>query len=214
MRSLGVTYKSAWFMAHRVREAMKVGGLVAPSPMGGEGQVVEADETYHGKVGSPRVSPTRKYRGAPTKGGHSGPAQKRAIVALVERGGSVRTFHAGVADKATINRILDENVARESRLHTDESRLYGDAADKFAKHETRQALGWRICPRRRAYEQRRRLLLNLQARDARHLISTARRSICIGISRNMTSATTIGPSWATAIRPALSSRSRGPKASD
>ncbi len=132
MRSLGVTYKSAWFMAHRIREAMKVGGLLAPTPMGGEGKIVEADETYYGKLENPKPSPQRLGRPY-IQGGRR--ANKRAIVALIERGGSVRTFHAGVADKATINRILDENVARESRLHTDESRLYGDAAEKFAKHE-------------------------------------------------------------------------------
>lgn len=57
-------------------------------------------------------------------------------MALVERGGSVRTFHAGVADKDTINKIIAENVAKESRLHTDESRLYNDAKTLVSKHET------------------------------------------------------------------------------
>ena len=58
------------------------------------------------------------------------------LVSLVERGGSVRSFHVPTADKASVSKIVKENVARESRLHTDESRLYGDAADHFAQHES------------------------------------------------------------------------------
>jgi transposase-like protein len=132
-RTLKVTYRTAWSMAHRIREAMRDGGLVAP--MGGEGGVVEADETYHGKVDTPRPR-ARGRIPQPTKKGRSGPADKRAIVALVERGGSVRSFHVAVADKATVQKIVTENVAREARLHTDESRLYGDATKHVAEHET------------------------------------------------------------------------------
>ena len=131
-RMLKVTYKSAWFMAHRIREAMRAGGVLAP--MGGQGGIVEADETYYGKVEEQR--PRRKNLPPPTKGGKVGPAGKRAIVSLVERGGSVRSFHVAVADKATVQKIVTENVARESRLHTDESRLYGDATKHVASHET------------------------------------------------------------------------------
>jgi hypothetical protein len=131
-RTLGVTYKAAWFLSHRIREAMRDGGLV---PMGGEGKVVEADETYHGKISTPRVSPQRKGRPF-TKGGKSGPSQKRAIVGLVERDGPVRTFHVAVADKASVHAIVAANVAKETRIHTDESRLYGDVAGHFAGHDT------------------------------------------------------------------------------
>jgi transposase-like protein len=131
-RTLGVTYKSAWFMAHRIREAMRDDDL-AP-PMGGEGKIVEADETYHGKVEEER--PRNKYLPPPTKGRRTGPAGKRAIVSLVERGGSVRSFHVAVADGETVGRIVAENIARESRLHTDESRLYTKAGAEFADHET------------------------------------------------------------------------------
>ena len=87
-RMLGVTYKTAWFMAHRIREAMKD---VAPEPMGGEGKVGEADETYYGKLETPR--PRNKYSPPPTRGGKQGGAQKCAILGLVERGGKARTFH-------------------------------------------------------------------------------------------------------------------------
>jgi transposase-like protein len=132
MLDLG-SYRTAWFMAHRIREAMRAGGLVPP--MGGEGKIVEADETYYGKVDSPR--PSKQRRGRPfTKSGKSGPAGKRPIVALVERGGSVRTFHVAVADKASVNDIIVSNIARESRIHTDESRLYLDVEALFAGHET------------------------------------------------------------------------------
>jgi transposase-like protein len=73
MRSLGVTYKSAWFLSHRVREAMKAGGLVPP--MGSEGGIVEVDETYHGKKENRRPSPARGDRPF-TKKGKSGGADK------------------------------------------------------------------------------------------------------------------------------------------
>ena len=137
-RALGVSYKAAWFMCHRIREAMAGeafgGGSV---PMGGEGKIVEADETYFGDVpeSKRRVSPQRKGRPY-TKGGKVGPGGKRAIVSLVERGGSVQSFHAAVADGETVARIVNENVARETRLHTDESRLYIKVGANFKAHET------------------------------------------------------------------------------
>ena len=133
-RALGLDYKSAWFMCHRIREAMRDGGM---GPLGGEGKIVEADETYYGKTEQHRRSPRRERDGRPfTKGGNSGPAGKRAIVALVERGGNVRTFHVPTADKVTVTRIVTENIARESRLHTDESKLYFGAEKHFASHES------------------------------------------------------------------------------
>ena len=132
-RALGLDYKSAWFMCHRIREAMRDGGL---SPMGGEGKIVEADETYYGPIAKDKVR-TATTSGRPfTKSGRTGPSNKRAIVALVERGGNVRTFHVPTADKATVSKIVTENIARESKLHTDESRLYWGADEHFAEHET------------------------------------------------------------------------------
>lgn len=103
-------------------------------PMGGPGSIVEADETYQGKTDKPRVSPGRK--GRPYKTGSRGPRDKRPIIALVERGGNIRTFHVPSADKATVQKIVTDNVARESRLHTDESRLYHGSDAHFASHET------------------------------------------------------------------------------
>jgi transposase-like protein len=133
-RALGVTYKTAWFLSHRIREAMRNGGIV--SPMGGEGSIVEADETYFGPVAKDKVRKTTTMGRPFTKSGKSGPSNKRAIVSLVERGGSVRSFHVAVADGASVRKIVMDNVARETRLHTDESKLYHGADAHFAMHET------------------------------------------------------------------------------
>ena len=133
MRMLGVSYKTAWFMSHRIREGMRPKDF--PS-MGGSGKIVEVDETYYGPTETPRISPQRKWRGPVTKGGNVGPANKRPIIALVERGGNVRTFHVPVADKRAVTQIARENIARESRLHTDESRLYVGSDEHFASHKT------------------------------------------------------------------------------
>ena len=128
-RMLGLPYKTAWFMAHRIREAMRDGFL---SPLGGVGKVVEADETYFGQrenflPGSQRGDRPYKKRKM---------ASKRAVVALVERGGEARMFHVDRATKAAVTKIVTENVERETYLHTDESRLYGDADQLFAEHRT------------------------------------------------------------------------------
>jgi len=133
-RTLNITYRSAWFMAHRIREAMRAGGL---TPLGGNGGIVEADETYFGQVDKANRRTTRT-RGAPfiKKGKRGGPANKRAIISLVERGGRVRSFHVATADKDNVNHIVNENIDRETRIHTDESRLYSDVAANFASHET------------------------------------------------------------------------------
>ncbi|MFN3656669.1 MAG: IS1595 family transposase [Pseudolabrys sp.] len=131
-RMLGISYKSTWFMMHRLREAMRTGGL---EPLGGAGKVVEADETYFGKTETPRVSPQRRGRPYNPRGSR-GPKDKRPVVALVERGGSVRSFHVPVADAASVAAVVRANVHRESRLHTDESRLYPKVGREFAAHET------------------------------------------------------------------------------
>lgn len=129
-RTIGVSYKSTWFMTHRLREAMRTGGL---EPLGGEGKVVEADETYFGKVEHARTVTTS---GRPFTKRGKGPANKRAIVSLVERVGSVRSFHIAVADQSTVASIVRENIAKETRLHTDESKLYHGSDEHFAAHET------------------------------------------------------------------------------
>src|SRR5258707_2757307 len=87
-RLLKITYRSAWFMTHRIREAMRDGGLGAP--LGGEGKIVEADETYYGRAKEKNL---KRPRSTPyTSTGWKDKGAARPIVALVERGGNVRTF--------------------------------------------------------------------------------------------------------------------------
>jgi transposase-like protein len=131
-RTLGVTLKTAWFMSHRIREAMRDGGL---APLGGNGGIVEADETYLWGTEQPKPRLGRN-KNKPVKGGKCGPADKRVIISLVERGGSVRSFHAEHADKLTVNKIVSENLGRETRLHTDESRIYCEVTNHVASRET------------------------------------------------------------------------------
>jgi transposase-like protein len=132
-RTLNVAYNTAWFMAHRIREAMND---QTPGPIGGEGKVVEADEMYHGtkEIHTPEAKRPR----APTKGGRSGPAKKRAVVALVERDGEARAV-AMTGKRVTgknVRQVLVTHASRKSVLHTDESRLYPEIGKEFAKHET------------------------------------------------------------------------------
>ncbi len=134
-RMLGVTYKTAWFMAHRIREAMKE-DVVSAGPLGGEGKTVEADETYIGKRETPRqMSPQRKGRPF-TKSGKGGGAQKRIVVGLVERGGKARMFHLNDATASTVRDVLVKNVSRDTTLYTDSSRLYTRTGEEYAAHRT------------------------------------------------------------------------------
>lgn len=131
-RMLGITYKSAWFMAHRIRAAMASSGA---GLIGGAGKVIEADECYHGK----RETPVKRSRNAvrkPTKRGKGGGAAKRPVVALVERGGKARVAHMPAVTSANIRAFMDRCVDRRSRLHTDESVLYPAIGRAFASHET------------------------------------------------------------------------------
>lgn len=126
-RTLGVTYKTAWFMMHRLREAM---AELAPTPMGGEGSSIQADETYYGNS-SKRAKGYRK--------GHS---HKASVVALVEKpSGRARVFHVKRANKETVRDVLVRNVNRKSELHTDESNLYVEVGREFAAHKTVEH-GW------------------------------------------------------------------------
>ena len=128
-RMLGVTYKTAWFMCHRIREAMKD---MNPEPMGGEGKVIEADETYYGQLETPRKSKQRKDRPYKNKGIRA----KRAVLGLVERGGKVRTFHVQNANIQYVREAIVKKVSRKSELNTDESRIYTALGTEFAAHNT------------------------------------------------------------------------------
>lgn len=133
-RELGCEYNTAWFLHHRVMEAMRRGGLDLP-PMGGEGKVVEADETYFGNIPEAK-RPAKKTSGRPFQKDARGPKNKRAIISLVERGGEVRSFHVPSAHLGNVVEIVRGNIARETRLHTDESNLYKKVGKEFAAHET------------------------------------------------------------------------------
>jgi transposase-like protein len=111
-RMLGVTYKTAWFMEHRIREGMRE---AKPGGLGGSDKTVEADETYFGdKDGAKK---TRKK-------GARGPSGKRMVLGLVERGGKARTVHVKDVTAANVADIVRRNLSRESALMTDESKLY------------------------------------------------------------------------------------------
>lgn len=121
-RSIGVTYKTAWFMMHRLREAMIVSN---PGPMGATGGNVQADETYH-------LNTSKRAKGY--KKGHS---NKASIVALIDEDkGQVRTFHVekGVTvDK--VAKILYTNVMRKATLVTDEAGIYKALGHSFGDHQ-------------------------------------------------------------------------------
>src|SRR3984893_9628484 len=119
-RTLGVTLKTAWFMAHRIREAMRTVGV---SPMGGEGGIVEVAETCIGRI-----------EGVPKQ--KSGSAHKNVVLTLVERGGSARSFHVDSPRRADVEGIMRDNIRKESHLMTDEGRHYKAVGRKFASHES------------------------------------------------------------------------------
>jgi transposase-like protein len=117
-RVLEVQYKSAWFLAHRIREAMRSGDL---APFGGNGTMVEVDETYIGR---------QKGKPMKTGGGH-----KMKVLALLDREtGAVRTFTDPDLTAKDIHPILRANIAAEARLMTDEARLYWKVGKEFAEH--------------------------------------------------------------------------------
>ena len=115
-RMIGVTYKTAWFLCHRIREAMDVD----TGPLGGGSGVVEADETYVGGKARNRA--------------HSRPAPKKAVVALVEREGNVRSFHVANVNANNVRALLVTNVDRSAHLMTDESPVYTRVGKEFGAH--------------------------------------------------------------------------------
>jgi transposase-like protein len=122
-RMLGVTYKSAWFMAHRIRYAMEQPPFARPL----EG-VVEADETYVG--GKER---NRKRQDKQKKTGRG--TDKTPVVALVERGGEVRSFRMANVTGLELKGAIRRNVSRDARIMTDSFKSYRGLGKEFASHE-------------------------------------------------------------------------------
>ena len=120
-RMLGVTYKTAWFMTHRIREAMK--DPVFTSQLGGGGKIVEIDETYWGNVWK-----------KPRK--HTGMQHKEKIFSLVERGGQIRSFHVESVRGDTLKPILREQIAQDTHIVSDDFGSYRDLHNHFQKHST------------------------------------------------------------------------------
>lgn len=118
-RTLRVTYRTAWFMEHRLREAMRDGALV---PLGGKNKVIEADETFVGGKAKNRAF-------AP-------PPKKSVVFALVEREGRVHSQHVANVTAATLGKAIEKIADRQSHLMTDEARAYTGIGKGFAGHST------------------------------------------------------------------------------
>ena len=103
-RTIGVTYKTAWFMTHRIREAMRED---EPTPMGGKGRIIESDETYWG----PKDQDVDKFKRIRRKG-KPGPGRKSKILSLVERDGRSRSFKMDDFRTKTIHDVLATNALK------------------------------------------------------------------------------------------------------
>ena len=119
-RMLGITYKSAWFMTHRIREAMQSGGV---GLLGGNGGTVEVDETYWGNNGKQRK-------------GVRGFDHKMKIVSLVERGGEKRSVVVDKVNAKTLRVVVEGNIAKDAHLMTDEFKAYVTVGKEYASHGT------------------------------------------------------------------------------
>ena len=135
-RMLGVTYKSAWFLAHRIREAMGEPSPNASGPLGGAGKIVEVDETYVGGKAKNRA--------------HGKPSPKKAVVSLIERDGHARSFHLASVTANTVREIIVTHASRKSTLMSDEANFYSRVGAEFASHyavdHTRKEYAYRDHP--------------------------------------------------------------------
>jgi len=126
-RTLGVSYKTAWFMAHRIREAMRPGEDFGP--LGGEGKTVEADETVIGGKERNKHKSKRNPK-------NIGAVGKDVAFSLVERSGRVRSFHVPAVNAKTLRPILVTHVDRKSFLMTDDAGQYRIIGPEFAGFDT------------------------------------------------------------------------------
>lgn len=121
-RMLQCSMKTAWFLTHRIREAMNENPGVFYSPLGGEGMTLEADETFVGGKAENRA--------------YEPPKRKQIVMTLVERGGAVRSFHVPNVSANVLRSVLGKHAHRDSRFMTDEWGAYQDIGWNFASHGT------------------------------------------------------------------------------
>ena len=120
-RTLGGSMTTAWFLTHRIREAMATRELGDIGPLGGEGEIVEIDETFIGR-----------REGVEMRRGY---AHKNVVLSLVERGGSVRSFHVDSTKKEDLYPIIKAHVAKKSHVMSDEAKQYEALINEFADHD-------------------------------------------------------------------------------
>jgi transposase-like protein len=121
-RMLGISYKSTWFLMHRLREAMREGGLLPP--MGNAGGAVEVDETFIGRMHG-------------VKKGRAGHAHKNTVLSLLDRDtGKVRSFHVANTSADEIVPVVRANLSKEARLMTDQAHVYKKVGTEFASHDS------------------------------------------------------------------------------
>jgi transposase-like protein len=170
-RELGISYPTAWFICHRIREAMRPAKY--PGRLGGLDETVEVDETFVGGKASNRKS--RKVK------------PKRPVVALIERDGDVRSFQIKKVNSRHLNALIDKQVSKKSYLMTDESNIYSKLGKKFRDHET---VNHSIEEYVRG---------DAHVNNAENYFSIFKRGI-IGVYPNLISATTIALNLALTIR--------------
>jgi transposase-like protein len=119
-RMLGLSYKSSWFLCHRIRESMTPG---SPSPIGGQTKIVESDETFIGGKAKNRAYAKKEPK-------------KHAVMTLVERDGESRSFHVANVRAKTLREKIVTTVSRKSHLMTDELASYEKVGKEFGNHQT------------------------------------------------------------------------------
>ena len=175
MRMLGLgSYRTAWFMAHRVREAMADRD---PEPLGGKGKTVEIDETFIGKPDDVFVS---------GKGwqGKRGTATKRKVLTMVERGGRSVSVKVEDLTQTTLKEVIGRTVVLDSTLNTDEAQHYKALGKNFADHQAVNHGSGEYARWRDDDKHRRGVLLNFQARHGWRL-SALRRTPLAGLSKRV-----------------------------
>jgi len=123
MRNLGLgSYRTAWFLAHRIREAMRDDDHKESGGIGGKNRVIEVDETYVGGKAK-----NRAFRS---------PAPKKAVLTLVERDGRAKSFYVANVTSKQVRPLIVTNANRASAMMTDESPIYPKIGGEFKSHYT------------------------------------------------------------------------------